>query len=115
VPLGESAGWAAAVLDHFSAVVTTLCARLRTSASTSGANDHTGGSTYTFVVWPGHPLQDEVLQRLKAFRQDSSALRAKVDAHNAQHGIPDRYFDVLSYAGQCVIERDRQEHSEDDA
>ena len=29
VPLGDSSGWAAAVFDHFQAVVTTLCTKLR--------------------------------------------------------------------------------------
>lgn len=107
VPLGDSAGWAAAVLDHFQAVVTTLCTKLRQAGS--DASDESGGSTYTFTVWPGHPYEREVLDRLKDFRRDSSALRAKVDSYNERHGIPASHMDVVSYAGQCVLEREDEE------
>ena len=107
IPLDNGAGWAAAVLDHFEAVVTTLCSKLQHSEGR--ADPHTGGSTYTFVLWPGHPLEREVLQRLQLFREQSSALRARVDEYNAKHGIPAQYQDVVSYAGQCVLDRESEE------
>jgi hypothetical protein len=108
VPLGHSVGWAAAVLDHFQALVRTISARLRNGAS-GQPEDRTGGSTYTFVVWPGHPFEEEVCGELRRYRDRQTALRAKVDAHNRAHGIPTTYLEVVSYAGQCALERDAQE------
>jgi hypothetical protein len=108
VPLGETVGWAAAVLDHFRASVQTICARLREVSAGKGT-DLTGGSTYTFVVWPGHPHEQEVAGELARYRERQTELRARVDAHNQKHGIPPTHLEVVSYAGQCVLERERRD------
>jgi hypothetical protein len=100
IPLGNEHGWAAAVLDHFHAVMTTIAAKLREPEP----RDDTGGSTYTFVVWPGHPYEDQVRGELRRYRERQTALRARVDAHNQAQGIPPNYDRVLSYAGQTVLE-----------
>jgi hypothetical protein len=105
VPYGSSTGWEAAVFDHFQAIVKTICAKLRTDQSAM-PTDTIGGSTYTFVTWPGHPLEGEVLGGLAKFRERADDLRARVDAYNAQHGIPDRHRKVTSYGGQCLVEED---------
>jgi len=105
VPYGSSTGWEAAVFDHFQAIVKTIGAKLRTDQASS-PRDTIGGSTYTFVTWPGHPLDAEVLGGLAQFRERADDLRARVDAYNAQHGIPDRHRKVTSYGGQCVLEED---------
>jgi len=105
VPYGSSTGWEAAVFDHFQAVVKTICAKLLTD-QTSSPRDRIGGSTYTFVTWPGHPLQAEVLGGLAQFRERADDLRARVDAYNAEHGIPERHQKVTSYGGQCLVQEE---------
>jgi hypothetical protein len=110
VPLGASSGWEAAVFDHFQAVVRTITSKLR-DATSSHAGDVSGGSTYDFDVWPGHPLHDEVLGQLRAFRAGLSALRDRVSAHNRDHVRPHDYLAVTIYAGQSVTpEGDAPEH-----
>ena len=105
VPLGASAGWEAAVFDHFQALVKTICCKLRLDSSAS-VRDLVGGSTYTFVVWSGHPLEDEVTSELGLYRKRASELRRRVDEHNREQGIPARHRKVISYAGQCVIDEE---------
>jgi hypothetical protein len=113
VPLGADAGWAASVLDHFLAMTRTISAKLR-EGKNARASDRIGGSTYTFVVWPGHPHEAEVVGELGRFREWGSALRARVDAFNRAHGVPDEYCEVVSYAGQCTSERVGDELGADD-
>jgi len=101
VGFDEPAGWEAAVWDHYQAMVQTITAKLQRETAAS-AGDTIGGSTYTFVIWPGHPLEQEVLSQLRAYRQQQSALRARVDAYNAEHGLPAERSEVVAYAGQYV-------------
>jgi hypothetical protein len=101
----QPAGWEGAVLDHFQALVRTICAKLALEP-TARADDTVGGSTYTFVVWPEHPQYTEVLDHLRSFRRTQSALRRRVDEHNASHGIPRKHIKVIAYAGQSVIEHE---------
>jgi hypothetical protein len=114
VSLGDSAGFEAAVFDHFQAAVKTISRRLRgetTGLPVVGVDprDATGGSTYTFDLWPGHPLTAEVLGTLSQYRSNMSALRARVEAYNADAGVPARFEQVTSYAGQCAIPQERDE------
>jgi hypothetical protein len=62
-----------------------------------------GGSTYTLEVWEGHPLQDEAMGELRAFRERVSALRTRIVAHNERTTVPDERIRVVVYGGQCVI------------
>lgn len=101
VPLGAEVGWEAALLDHFHALVRTICQKVRLAPESSAA-DTIGGSTYTFAVWPGHPLRDEVAGSLRRFRQAFSDLRGRVDAHNVALGVPVDHEQVVVYAGQSV-------------
>jgi hypothetical protein len=101
----QPSGWEGAVLDHFHAVVSTICAKLALEP-TAHANDVTGGSTYTFVVWPGHPLFAEVTGHLQAFRRAQSELRKRVDAFNRDQEVPEQHVKVIAYAGQCVVENE---------
>jgi hypothetical protein len=86
----------------------TICQKLEVHPSAS-ADDTVGGSTYTFVVWPGHPLEQRVLQSLARFREAQSELRRQVDAHNEAAGIPPQHVKIVSYAGQCMLEREGEE------
>jgi hypothetical protein len=106
IPLGDPAGWEAAVFDHYQALVTALCAKLRQGQRRTSAQDAIGGSTYGFTVWPGHPHHDEVLGFLGRMRAEAASLRSKVRAHNtdAAHPPPDaETIGVIAYFGQTVI------------
>src|SRR5262249_25499881 len=84
VPRDAVVGWEAAVFDHFQAVVKTIAARLRGHAE--GPNGRAiGGSTYSFDVWPGHPMELEVLGLLGDLRERTSELRGRVRNYNAGH------------------------------
>jgi len=103
VPLGESAGWEAAVFDHVQAMVQTICQRL----AGDSPSHLVGGSTYSFDIWSGHPLEAEVEGQLARFRAEHSALRERVDAYNETHGRPEHYRQIVLYGGQAVLVRER--------
>jgi hypothetical protein len=105
VPYGSSTGWEAAVFDHFQSVVRTICCKLRLD-QTPRLKDVVGGSTYTFVVWDGHPMDDEAQRGLARYREQADELRARIDAYNAEHGIPARHRKVVAYSGQCLVEEE---------
>jgi hypothetical protein len=111
VPLGAEAGWEAAVFDHLQAMVQTISQRLSPSFSAPSDQDMVGGSTYTFDVWPGHPLEQEFKDCLSQLRTRHTDLRTRVDAHNAKAGLPPTYRQVVVYGGQCVFEREIDEES----
>jgi hypothetical protein len=102
VPVGAAVGWEAAVFDHYQALVTAVMTKLKRGSARGEAGDHTGGSTWTLEVWPGHPLEQEAKTTLRSVRSQVDALRARVDAHRNEppRGVPvDR---VVFYAGQYV-------------
>jgi hypothetical protein len=113
VPLGQAQGWEAAVLDHVQALVRTIGQRLGVGGQVPDGAELVGGSTYSLDVWDGHPLAVEVDESLQRFRREHSALRARVDAYNAEHGLPARYRQVVVYGGQCMIERELEGDVED--
>lgn len=86
------------MLDHFQAMVKTLCGRLRGH----GDPQENGGSTYSFDMSRENPLAPEVYQTLARARGELSALRSKVEAYNFEHpdeATPDL---VTVYFGQFV-------------
>jgi hypothetical protein len=102
VPLGSELGWEAAVFDHFHAMVTTICRKL-TIARKSSADDDVGGSTYTFEVWRGHPMEGEVRSSLSRFRKEHSDMRTRLRAYNDEHEAPEGAYQVIAYGGQYVV------------
>jgi hypothetical protein len=108
IPIDASAGWEAAVFDHFQALVRTICQKLGLSPG-APEQELVGGSTYSFSIWPGHPYEAEVTGTLKRFRAEQSALRARVDAHNQAAGIPKDFTQVVTYAGQSLIAPEEEE------
>ncbi len=104
VPLGTPSGWEAAVFDHYHAVVRTICAKLRQSGGKSSSADVVGGSTYSFEVWAGHPLEERVLASLNRFRTEYSELRRLVREHNERSERPAECRRVIVYGGQCAWE-----------
>jgi hypothetical protein len=118
IPFGEPAGWEAAVFDHYQALVTAICVKLRKGRFTASLGDAVGGSTYTFDVWSGHPMEPEVLGLLKSFRQLGRSLRERVETYNASHGEERdrekaREMRVIAYVGQAVLESDSEEGNEE--
>jgi len=104
VPLGATAGWEAAVFDHFRAMVTTVMCRLREESSAPGLADRVGGSTFTVTVWPGHPLAEEVYATLGRLRAELGSLRARVAEVNRGCEVPESHTRVVMYLGQCLID-----------
>jgi len=112
IPIDAAVGWEAAVYDHFQALVSTICRKLALPANAK-EQELTGGSTYSFAVWPGHPHEGEVTATLKRFRAEQSALRAKVDAFNAAQGIAEsERRKVITYAGQHIVDAEGEEESQ---
>lgn len=102
LPSGTAAGWEAALFHHYQAMVVAICAKLQAGKTRALPKDQVGGSTYEYLVWPGHPHEDAVLGLLKATRNQASALRAAVTTHNDQHGRPDDAIRVVFYMGQAT-------------
>lgn len=111
IPVGSTAGWEAAVFDHYQAMVTGLCTKLDSGRRKSSSGESIGGSTYTFDLWEGHPLEAEVGGHLQRLRGLSVALRCKVEAHNAEYPAPlgaeSKKF--ISYVGQTLITNKNKE------
>jgi len=104
IPIGDAAGWEAAVFDHYQAMVTAICTKLRLGKRRAVASEWVGGSTYGFDVWEGHPHHEEVTGFLRATRERAVALRKRVEAHNASHSPPDGATrHVIAYVGQTVL------------
>ena len=106
IPIGAPAGWEASVFDHYQALVTALCTKLRRAESITHRGEWVGGSTYSYEVWSGHPHHDEVVGFLQATRDRAAELRTRVDAYNSERVAPPAARRVISYVGQTVIEAD---------
>lgn len=108
IPMGQPAGFEAAVFDHYQAMVTALCLKLRMKQLRSLPDDWVGGSTYCYDVWAGHPLHDEVSGFLAHARRQAVSLRERVEAYNRAHPRPSdratRRF--TAYVGQSVVSDD---------
>ena len=104
IPIGATAGWEGAVFDHYQAMVSAVCRKLRQGATRTRADDACGGSTYGFDVWPGHPHEEEIRTLLATTRARLSEVRERVDAYNAAQGVATDTTRFLFYCGQTVIE-----------
>lgn len=102
IPYGSVEGWPAAVFDHFQAMVGALCAKLR-AGPRSAHHDVVGGSTFTFTLAEGHPMQREVIGLMGQWRAEAQALRARLDAFNAEHPLTGPALEAVVYLGQNII------------
>jgi hypothetical protein len=108
VLLDAEVGWEAAVFDHYSALVRTICQRLVQNGRSSPAR--AGGSTFTLDVWEGHPFADEAHGVLARFRTIHTELFERIERYNGEHGRPAEYEQVVIYLGQhCVPRRGSDE------
>ncbi len=114
IPLGAPVGWEAAVFDHFKAMVNAIAGKLGGHHTAPDLADRVGGSTWSFDIVGGHPLEEEVYGTLGRLRAMLSELRARVDRANSEN--PERKTDtrVVVYAGQCIIGDQDHEVEEDD-
>jgi CRP-like cAMP-binding protein len=103
IPVGDEAGWEAAVIDHHQAVLNAIAAKIESGNRTSSAVDATGGSTFAFELWPGHPEEEAVRGLLARTRSQAAELWDRVSSFNAQ-GHPDRpgSYRVSFYLGQYL-------------
>jgi hypothetical protein len=101
VPLGDSAGWEAALVDHFQMVIAAICTKLRNGNTRALPDEEIGGSNYTFDVWPGHPADARVRALLATTRASTSALWDEVAAYNRTQDLArQRATRVSFYFGQ---------------
>jgi hypothetical protein len=104
IPVGDTAGWEAAVFDHYQALVTTITTKLRVAGRTSAVDDWIGGSTYSVDLDRDHPLFDEVVGFLRSTRERAVALRARVAEVNRSEGRGAHgALKVVMYVGQTVL------------
>jgi hypothetical protein len=112
IPHGVPAGWEAAVFDHYQAMVTALCIKLRGGEQVSAAGDIIGGSTYAFDVWQSHPMYDEVSGLLRRYRDEAVGVLSRLKEYNEHHTIPkdSDWERFTTYVGQSwVAERQMEE------
>jgi hypothetical protein len=105
IPVGEAAGWEAAVVDHHRAVLNALAAKVTGGTHVSARNDEVGGTTLTFDLWPGHPREAEVRRLLQATRDQVIPLWDDVTEYNREHS-GDGAYQVSFYFGQYLFGAD---------
>jgi hypothetical protein len=103
IPVGQAAGWEAAVIDHHRAVLGALAAKAVNGKHVSAAADEIGGTTLMFDLWPGHPREQEVRKLLATVRRQIISLWDEVAAYNKEHR-PEETYSVIFYCGQNLTE-----------
>ena len=110
LPLGDPVGWEASLFDHFQAMVTAICAKLRGGDRGASYGEIIGGSTYSFNLSPDHPHKDAVLALLRETRERVSALWDEVTSYNKEHGLRNSsQMKATFYFGQSVIFDEEEE------
>ncbi len=107
IPVGQSAGWEAAVIDHHRAVLKALAAKVVRGKHVSAAADEIGGTTLSFDLWPGHPREQEVRALLANVRRQVVPLWEEVAEHNRTHGASAKYS-VSFYCGQNLTDGEEE-------
>lgn len=88
IPIGESAGWEAAIADHHGAVLNAIAAKVTSGNRVSAKSDEVGGTTLTFDLWPGHPKEQEVRRLLASTRETVLPLWEEVTEFNKTNQGP---------------------------
>ncbi len=102
IPLGEAAGWEAAVIDHHRTMLNALAAKINSGHRVAAKGDELGGTTLTFELWPGHPRELEVRQLLASTRARVIGLWEDVADYNRSQTVGETY-QVHYYCGQYVV------------
>jgi hypothetical protein len=101
IPIGESAGWEAAVVDHHRAVLNALAAKITAGTRVSAQADEVGGTTLTFALWPGHPKEKEARTLLATVRAAVIPLWDEINRHERPKNLQGDY-QVHFYCGQYL-------------
>jgi hypothetical protein len=101
VPLGDDAGWEAALLDHHQAVLNAIGAKVCAGVRSSSMRDETGGATFNFEVWPGHPKEAEIRGLLARLRREAAELWEENSSYNSRVERPEEgRYNIAFYLGQ---------------
>ena len=106
LPTDDPVVWGAALLDHYQSVISALCVKLRGGNDRARDRDLTGGSTYSFNLWEGHPMESEITGLLKEFRHKLSDLRAREEALKIECPEHLDQSKLIFYFGQAIIEEE---------
>jgi DNA-binding transcriptional ArsR family regulator len=106
IPVGEAAGWEAAVVDHHRTVLNAVAAKIESGSRVSAKHDEMGGTTLTFDLWPGHPREAEVRKLLATTRSSVIPLWDEVTEYNrsAMGANAGAAYQIHFYCGQYVTE-----------
>ncbi len=105
IPLGMTAGYEIAILDHISAVIAAVCKKVRLGRHEAQMADLHGGTTFSFDVPIGHPLEAEIAGFLAASRAKMEDWFARSRAVERDVGVPgpdDARRRITIYTGQMV-------------
>jgi DNA-binding IclR family transcriptional regulator len=108
IPVGQAAGWEAAIIDHHRAVLAALAAKIVNGKHVSAADDEVGGSTITYDLWPGHPKEREVRDLLATTRHRVIPLWDEITEYN-QDRSSDITYQVTFYCGQYLVQEEDSE------
>lgn len=103
IPVGASAGWEAAVFDHYQALAKAVANKLRTIGAESRFHDRVGGATLSFDISEHHPEAEVVLGLLEKVRADLNEVWDRVVALESEQPVPEEEkIKVTFYFGQNV-------------
>jgi len=105
IPVGQAAGWEAAIVDHHQAVLNALAAKVVSGKHVSAADDEVGGTTITYDLWPGHPREREVRQLLADMRKRVIPLWDEITEYN-ENRASEITYQVTFYCGQYLMEEE---------
>jgi len=108
IPVGDAAGWEAAIIDHHRAVLAALAAKVASGQHGSAPADEVGGTTVSFDLWPGHPREQEVRELLADTRRKVAALWEAVEDENRGRGLEIAYK-ITFYYGQFRTDEEQGE------
>ncbi len=108
IPLGQTAGWEAALIDHHRAGLSGLVAKVVSGAHVARAADEVGGTTLCFNLWPGHPREAAVRALLATTRGQAIPLWNEVVEYNQEHR-PDKTYNVNFYCGQYLVDEEHEQ------
>jgi hypothetical protein len=105
IPYGDEVGWEAAVFDHYQAVAIAIGNKVSRGKGRAELAETTGGSTYHFDLYRGHPQEQAVLELLKTTRERASALRASLEPcpKDGNGAAAAETYRVVFYVGQNAI------------
>ncbi|HEX6243395.1 MAG TPA: hypothetical protein VFZ61_20925, partial [Polyangiales bacterium] len=115
IPVGSEAGWESAVFDHYRAMCGALVNKLRLGGASIADQELIGGTTSSFDVYPGHPLEAEIKGLLARVRAEVGEIWQRAAAYNATHPPPeDKVEKIIFYAGQNFIRNEQPETTQRD-